>query len=98
MPGASTVTAYCAGSNWGARNCPCSLVVTLRDWPVFSFFTVTVPPGITAPDASETVPTIRPVSLCARTTGRARDPIRANLRSLVSIPLQGNEQTLQTHE
>ena len=63
MPGASAVSAYCDGSKGVAMYWPFSFAETFRLWPVFSFLTVTTAPGITAPEASEIVPTMRAASV-----------------------------------
>ena len=60
---------------------PCSSVFTFLTWPVLSLFRVTVAVGITPPEASLIVPTMRATSvwLCSRGNATAPNRIRKSI-------------------
>src|SRR5260370_34439081 len=70
--------------------------MAFRSCPVFSFFTVTEADGMTAREASVTVPVMRAESVCENTRGTVMAPRSAKRRTLFSIPLHVSGATLQT--
>jgi hypothetical protein len=63
-PESVALTLYCPGASSGTAKKPSAPVVTTRVWVVPWLTTSTVAPGMTAPDASVTMPVMPPVA-CA---------------------------------
>ena len=85
-PGSSASTRYVPSGSSGARYKPFSFVITIRCVPVSTLVMVTVTPGRTPPDESDTVPSMAPLAACdcaSAGTARAR---QMKMEKIVRIP------------
>src|SRR5262249_11018822 len=79
-------TAYCEGGSDRMTKYPCSLLIVLRSWPVPVCLMVTLADGMTAPEGSETVPTIVAIPCPDAIAAITSPPTATHKRRLDTVP------------